>query len=349
MDTTITITTINKPVFLESLCENIRKYQHRDVDIIIIGDQKTPDLKEYCQTVSEEYGTPIEYLDLIDQQRKLPQVLLDIFDYNTPDRTMLGGMLAYLRGAERIIAIDDDNYVTENDFIGWHEVVGKKEKGVNTIHSDTGWFNVCKMLDANTSFYPRGYPFGQRHKIEHTTNINKNARVVANQGMVLGDPDIDAVQRLVQPVNAIGMNHQYPPQFGLTKTWAPFNYQNTCIIRELIPCYFRPKSGLRNADIWTAYIFQRLAEHMGDVITWGQPLVKQIRNEHDLFEDLEVELQNNKETDYFCKTLKQVELTEKTYFDSLIELVDKVKIEYPMSKKFFEEYKEWITAVKQVM
>jgi hypothetical protein len=137
-------------------------------------------------------------------------------------------------------------------------------------------------------------------------------------------------------------------------TWSPFNYQNTSLARELIPCYYRPLSGLRNADIWTSYLFNKLAEHFGDVITFGQPLAKQIRNEHNLFDDLDVELENNKETDYFVELIRDTKLVSKeSYFNSLIELIDRTQPEvaktpdnkYPMIKSFLREYKTWCDIV----
>lgn len=351
METTITITTINEPViFLQGLCQNIRKNNHADVDIIIIGDKKTPDITNLCGKLTQQYKIPIDYLDVAKQNEEIPPALLALFDYNTPDRTILGGMLAYLRGAQRIIALDDDNYVIENDFVGWHSEVGKV-KNRQLIQSSTGWFNIHEALESDIEFYPRGYPFGQRHKVVKPEISYQRKRTAVNQGLVLGDPDIDAIQRLAHPINATRMNGKYDSQFGLLDTWSPFNYQNTCLCRELIPCYFRPKSGLRNADIWTAYIFNRLAEHMGDVITFGQPLVHQERIGHNLFDDLSVEMQNNRETDYFCEVIKEVKLTDRTYFGALNELVDKVSIseDYPMAKSFFREYKIWLQVVSTLL
>ena len=348
METTITITTINHPTkFLTGLCENIRGYNHKP-DILIIGDQKTPDLNDLCGSLSKKYGLPIEYLDIDKQNKIIPKPLLKMFDYNTPDRTILGGMLSYIRGAQRIIALDDDNFVTDADFIGWHDDVGKT-KNRQLIQSDTGWFNVHDVLESDVEFYPRGFPFWQRHNKVKVSIAAARIRAVVNQGLVLGDPDIDAIQRLAHPINATRMRNTYEPQFGLRNTWSPFNYQNTCLARELIPCYFRPKSGLRNADIWTAYIFNKLAGHMGDVITFGQPLVKQIRNEHNLFDDLDVELQNNKETDRFCEVLRSITLTETSYFGALNELISKAKFDdkSPMAKRFITEYTEWCKAVSE--
>jgi hypothetical protein len=175
----------------------------------------------------------------------------------------------------------------------------------------------------------------------------------------LEDPDIDAIARLAYPIKAIEMDSDFPKQFGLWKTWSPFNYQNTSLARELIPCYYRPISGLRNADIWTSYLFNKLAEHFGDVITFGQPLVKQIRNEHNLFDDLDVELENNKETDYFVDTLKNIntnDLAFTGYFDALDYLLEQTYIEvlwqskeYPMLKKFLEEYFVWMRVVSEII
>lgn len=362
METTITITTINKPVFIEDLCKNIKYNRQGDVDILITGDEKTPLLEEYCQGVQGKYDIPIVYLSVTSQLQEFPTSLLAMFDYNTPDRTILGGIMAYQRGAKRIIAVDDDNFPTSSDFVGGHKIVNRYTNDrvpepatapVTLISSDTGWFNVYQALteENNVPFYPRGYPLNQRYKKTHTTQSVKQTRVMVNQGLVLGDPDIDALQRLVCPINATQSNHRYPAQFGLEKTWSPFNYQNTCIARDLIPCYFRPKSGSRNADIWTAYIFNKLVEHMGDTITFGEPHVKQIRNEHSLWDDLLLELQNNQETDYFCDLIREIELTAETYFDAIVELVDKVEVDatHPMTKSFFEEYRSWLKTITQIL
>jgi len=359
--TTITITTIHKPTFIEDLCKNINTYEHKDTDILIIGDVKTPPIKDYCKKVSKNYKIPILYLDIEAQENSLSdyQELLDLFDYNTPDRVILGGMLAYLRGCDRLIAVDDDNFVTENDFVGFHSITGTK-KMIDLVESPVGWYNVHSHLTEQNlnTFFPRGFPFKYRQTHYSEKWHMEERKVIVNQGLVLEDPDIDAITRLAHPIRAMGMVVGYPVQFGLKNTWSPFNYQNTSLSREMIPCYFRPKSGLRNADIWTAYLFNKLAEHFGDCITFGQPLVKQIRNIHNNFDDLDVELENNKETDYFVDLLKRIPLNDykkdMSYFELLNELIsyvgetlifeDKVK-ENPMIASFVREYKTWMEIV----
>ena len=364
--TAITITTINVPKILKDICENLTKYKHSDVFILVIGDKKTPpETKNYCAKMADEFKVDIEYLGIEEQKTALKdaQELLKLFPYNTPDRVILGGIISYLRGCERLIAVDDDNFPTEYDFVGFHSITGK-EKEVNLIKNDSGWFNVHSALidENNIPFYPRGFPWKKRNPQSQIKNfLSEKRRVVANQGLVLEDPDVDAITRLFWPIRAIKMREEFGSQFGLYPgVWSPFNYQNTCLERQLIPLYYRPISTRRNGDIWTAYLINKLAEHFGHVITFGQPLVKQIRNKHDLWEDLDTELINDRAADYFTDILRSVNLTEKTYFESLGELLDKSQekiekmddipsAELGMIKNFFEEYQIWYKIVSKIV
>jgi len=240
----IVITTINMPTILESLGENITKYHHEnDTSIIIIGDKKTPKgIENYCEKIKTKYKIDIEYLGINDQKKafKNHKDLLNLFPYNHPDRTMLGHCLAYIRGFERSIALDDDNFPTNCDFIGFHSITGKV-KNVQLLKSNTGWFNVHSLLNEQSKipFYPRGYPWTKRHvkegKIE---TVVESKMIVANQGLVLEDPDIDAISRLFHPIRATSMSNKYGKQFGLYPgVWSPLNYQNTCFLQICITLF----------------------------------------------------------------------------------------------------------------
>lgn len=364
--TAITITTIHIPKILKDICENLIHYKRLDVSILVIGDKKTPDeTRGYCNKIANEFGNEIEYLGINEQEKTFQKHkdLLELFPYNTPDRVILGGMISYLRGYDRLVAVDDDNYPTHYDFVGFHSITGT-ETELNLIKNDSGWFNVHDALkeENNIPFYPRGFPWGQRTpESSKKTYHSAKVKVIANQGLVLGDPDIDAISRLFWPIRAIAMKSEFEPQFGLYPgTWSPFNYQNTSLCRELIPLYYRPISAKRNADIWTAYLINKLAEHFNDVITFGQPLVKQIRNPHSLWEDLDAELVNNRATDHLITILRNVSLFEKTYFEALMELLNKSQekikemngvssLEFEMIKGFFKEYQVWCKVISEII
>ncbi len=364
--TFITITTINVPTFMDGICQNLNDHRHTDVNILVIGDKKTPDAtRTYCEATAQKYGVAIEYLGIEDQLQALAKYpeLLELFPYNTPDRVILGGMLSYLRGADRLIAIDDDNFTMDNDFLGFHGVTGT-EAEVDLVENELQWFNVhSALIEANNiPFYPRGYPWQQRKPESSLKTLSRRkVKVIASQGLVLEDPDIDAISRLFWPIRATGMRTDLPPQFGLAPgTWSPFNYQNTCLAREIIPLYYRPISTMRNADIWTAYLINRLGLHFGDVICFGQPLVKQIRNVHNLWDDLDVELVCNRATDDLITILRGMELTQGTYFGALKELLAKGRAaldampsvrpaEREMIVQFFAEYTRWCAVVEPML
>lgn len=364
--TAITITTIHIPKILKDICENLISHKRSDVSILVIGDKKTPDeTKGYCNKTANEFRVEIEYLDINEQEKAFQKHrdLLELFPYNTPDRVILGGILSYLRGYDRLIAVDDDNYPTQYDFVGFHSITGT-ETELNLIKSDSGWFNVHDALveENNIPFYPRGFPWGQRTpESSKKTFLAAKPKVIVNQGLVLEDPDVDAISRLFWPIRAIAMKSEFGSQFGLYPgTWSPFNYQNTSLCRQIIPLYYRPISAKRNADIWTAYLINKLAEHFNDAITFGQPLVKQIRNRHNLWDDLDTELINNRATDNFVSLLRNVDLSKDNYFDALGELITKCQkdlkrikdiptLEAEMIKHFFVEYQRWYEIVSNLV
>lgn len=342
--TVIVITTIHVPTVLE--------YIKGDCSVLVVGDKKTPpEARGYCESHNAEY------LGIEEQEKLLPPKLLDLFPYNTPDRVILGCMLAYLRGCDRTIALDDDNFPVHSMFVHKHSIAGN-EVELDLFENDEGWFNVHSLLfeEKGIPFYPRGFPWSKRTERASTCkmHLRKKVKVIVNQGLVIGDPDIDALTRLAHPINVKGFNSENT-RIGLLNTWSPFNYQNTCLSREMIPLYYRPPSASRNSDIWTSYLFNKLAEHFGDVIAFGHPLVKQVRNEHNLWDDLDLELVNNRATDQFVEILKNVELTETTYSSALVELLHKAELptactaEEQMIWGFFTQYSEWYSVVKDLI
>lgn len=95
---------------------------------------------------------------------------------------------------------------------------------------------------------------------------------------------------------------------------------------------------------------------MNTYICFGRPIVKQIRNIHNLWEDLNDELKNNINTDNFVNLLRSITLSKKNYFSVTEELIIKglKKLKNSnidqdnMIKKFFLEYMVWIETVKKL-
>ena len=96
----------------------------------------------------------------------------------------------------------------------------------------------------------------------------------------------------------------------------------------------------------------KLCEVSGDVIAFGSPYVKQYRNKHNLWVDLQDELKNNILSDYFVDLLKSIDLNKSNYLDMLNELLEKSLIKLDNEKnldksdveyirKYFKGYQIW--------
>lgn len=331
MKTTITTTTIHIPYLIEDYVKDIIKFNRQDeVDFVITGDLKTPpETKSYCKSLQEKYGVHIDFMDVEDQNLYLEKFkkLKNFLPWKCIQRRQVAILKAFEQNADIIVLIDDDNYIACEDYVGKHLDLGEP-KELETVSSPTGWYNICDDLHErqNRKFYPRGYSWVDRvDEVENLERGLKKIRTVVNAGFWLGDPDLDAVTRLAAPIDVVA--YKRDSNYALERgTYSPFNSQNTAIHRDIVPAYFLVPDIGRFDDIWSSYIVERISWHLGDYISYGQPLVKQIRNDHDYWVDAYAEEMGTKMTTDFCAWLRQIELSKSTYLECAVELMEKLKI-----------------------
>ncbi len=327
----ILTTTINIPYFLDSLIKNIKKFKHKNVYIVIITDKKTPNgAKKYCKKISKKFNFRIDYLDLKFQKRffkKYPKIF-KLFPYNDALRRLLGSiyLLKQQTVPERLIFLDDDNFVFKNsDFLKDHLIVGRKIE-THVVSNKDKFPNLYKYLkaDENLPLFPRGFPWSRRNKKSYKLNFKnlQKGKVLANCGYILGDPDIDAVSRLFWKVDIKKITTN--KNFYLAKNnYFPFNDQNTAISKDFFKIYFKPLSAGRNSDIWTSYVLTKIAHTHSDLISYGKPHLKQVRNLHDNWKDFEIEKKHNISTDLFIDILQSLKVKRcNTYFSTCYKLVN---------------------------
>ncbi|MBV8819680.1 MAG: hypothetical protein JO022_15070 [Acidobacteriaceae bacterium] len=345
MKTTIVTTTINIPVLLTKYAENARYYGHTDLDMIVIGDRKSPaETAAFCNSVPHYR---CEYMDIPAQQKYMDRFpdLWSHLRFDSIQRRNIGLLWAYENGADVVITIDDDNFVMNQDFVGLHGVVGSRRE-LLTYGSTSGWFNVCSLLetDDNVKFYHRGYPqkmrwteanaFISSHRAEQT--------IAVNAGFWLDNPDIDALTRMERQLVVRGLRQPWQGNFALHPgTWSPFNSQNTALMRDVLPAYFLSPYIGRYDDIWASYVIMRISEHFGHVVSFGEPAVRQERNPHDLWKDLDVERNGMIMTDDFCAALRSIPLSGSTYHECFAELASALPAAWQEGPKFTESQKQW--------
>ena len=361
----IVTTTINIPKFLIQLSKNALSYKHRNLYFYIIGDKKTPrSIVSFVNKLTKQFPYKYYYLDIKEQEKRLrnKKRLLKIMPYNSGARKLLGNFIAYKDGADLVIQIDDDNFVQKSDFIGEHGNVDKNKK-IKLFSSKNGWYNIYEQLNEknNIPFFPRGFPWSKRQYLLKSKNIkikNEKRKIVLINGLVLEDPDVDAISRLFWPVRVVSSKNNLSSNFGLYPgTWSSFNNQNTSTSRELTSVFFTPVAAGRNSDIWTSYVICKLTEISKDIIAFGAPYVKQYRNPHNLWVDLKDELPNNLLTEYFVNLLSSIKLKKNNYMEMLLILIEKSLIKIKKEKKlnkyekkillnYFKEYKIWALSIK---
>lgn len=346
MKTTIVTTTINIPVLLRNYTENALRYGHKNVDIIVIGDRKSPrETGDFCAGINRL--CPCTYLDIPAQQDFLggfPELWRHI-RFDCIQRRNIGMLMAYQNGADVVITIDDDNFVTNQDFVGIHSAAGSRRE-VTLYASTSGWLDVCAFLDADDGarFYHRGYPQKIRwtERDHFITTQRATRRIAVNAGFWLDNPDIDALSRMERQPVVRGFKPSWPGSIALEPgTWSPFNSQNTALARDVVPAYFLSPYTGRYDDIWASYIVNRIAEHFGDVIRFGDPLVRQQRNPHDLWKDLDVERNGMILTDDFCGALRSIPLTGASYHQCFGEITAALPDAWTEGPKWTESQKEW--------
>ena len=269
-------------------------------------------------------------------------------------------MYAYEQGCETIITIDDDNHRVTDDYINAHGI--NIERACTVVSSSTGWFNVCAELEEKHGrrFYHRGFPMEKCNMEEVVTSSSKTVRPAANGGLWLGDPDVDALERLYwtnEPTEATRYTGagQIVLDIG---TWSPFNSQNTAVRRDALPGYFLSPLVGRFSDIWGSYCFKYISDHLGEYVSFGEPIVKQERNPHNYWRDFDQERYGLAINMRFVEALGRVKLTGTDYRSCFAELTaqcpaafNEVKLaedERLFLEKYFEGMRVWKTTFENL-
>ena len=343
----IVLTTINIPILLKKYLDNFKKFEYENISIVIIGDKKSP--KETLNFVNKLKKTTfykINYLNFEQQNQFVSKnfpSLKNVMYANSIQRRNLGYLIAAKEGAEKIVSIDDDNFILneDEDYLKFHNEIGSKIT-LNTYKSNTKWFNICKFANTknDTKFYHRGYPLSKRSFDEKINVFKKNIKISVNVGMWTEDPDVDTFARIQSFLKV--KNYTLPKNgFSLHKsTYSPFNSQNTSFITKLLPCFFLIPVGkvnnyfydynFRYDDIWQSYIAQKIMKACDLYVRYGHPIVKQKRNTHNYVTDFNRESLPLFLTEIFIDILEEIKLSSNNIIDCYDEFLN----------KFFEELKK---------
>ena len=190
------------------------------------------------------------------------------------------GYLLALRTQSRMLLETDDDNMPLPEF--WAE--RKPKQRVPTLAA-TGWTNVYKYF-SEANIWPRGLPLdaiqAPQPAFDALPEVESDCPI--QQGLADGNPDVDAIYRLVLP---LPISFRSGRRLALAGgAWSPFNSQSTAWFPKAYPLLYLPSyCSFRMTDIWRSFVAQRIAWENGWSVLYTSPDVFQERNEHSLMRD----------------------------------------------------------------
>ncbi len=276
-----------------------------DVPFFIIGDEGAPD--EDVQRLVRSVEPAIYYS--ARDQRNLAYKSSELMGWRHPGRRCIGYLEAARAGADIIVSVDDDNIALDGMYLKEFErLIGSKFSGLeaSSAHGwvDAGWF-------LHPAIHHRGFPHQLWHPFEPpTVGAVTNARVGVAAGLWLGDPDIDAITRIVDRPTCVTASDVADAGFVVAPScYSPFNSQNTAFARDLLPAMLMLTPYGRYDDIWCSYLAERVLRNHNWVVHYGKPYVFQQRTgrEKRLLRDLSDEIEGMEATLRFTRALDEME------------------------------------------
>lgn len=333
MKKTLVITSINKPnrniKKLSTLCKKNR------LDFIIIGDKKSP------KNFKISYGS---YFSLKDQ-KKIKLIFPKVCPTNSYARKNIGYLLSIKNKSDLIIETDDDNYPKNNFFKNI-----KLKKKVSEV-KDIGWVNIYKkFLSEDKNIWPRGLPLNKISINPSFKSKKINRNFYLQQGVCEGNPDVDAIYRIIN--NKINIKFKDNFSFSIGKACSPTNSQNTIWFSKIFSLMYLPVTcTMRATDIWRGIIALNIIQNDNQTALFFGTTMKQIRNIHNLNNDLKQEMPLYRDLSDGNEILKDLNLKKgsRYYLDNLLKsylALIKNKIFNP---KEIHYLKAWINDVQNLL
>ena len=210
-----------------------------------------------------------------------------------------GFLLAYRSGADYIFTLDDD--CIEPNFIT-HLV----DQHIKNMEETPKW--IGSVPDQRT----RGLPY---------KNFGKAKNIMFSVGLWQGNPDLDAMQTLTCPNTELKLPKTRVMPVG---QYFPICGMNLAFKREVCPLAYFPLQGegrpfRRFDDIWFGVIAKKVCDHLGLLMTCGEPYVYHSKAS-DPFTNLVKEAPGIAYNEVFWEIIDSIVLRSSTPLDCMYEI-----------------------------
>ena len=259
----------------------------------------------------------------IEDQKNLGFETVKYLKYGVYQRKNMGFLYAVQHGAKYIYDTDDDNH-PYGEKISFDVETGNKTYLM--YDSERHHYNTFEHFGQST-LWPRGYPLDMIDKPPvRTYKRCKKVRALVQQGVVDGDPDLDAIQRLTRKDAdvkfVVYFDIKAEPVILPHRSFAPYNTQNTFHHYDAFFSLMLPQTvTFRVNDIWRGYITQRLLWDIGGHLAYYPPNAYQDRTPHNFLKDFYQEDDLYKYTNLLTEFLLKFNSTKNNILERHFEIV----------------------------
>ena len=301
MKKVLVVTTING-IDHKGISRLVEDSNSQDFELVLIGDKKTStNLSAVDESRVHFYSLETQLSSKFLSGHTLP--------LNHYARKNFGYLVAAEMGCEWISETDDDNRL----FV---EFWDDQEPNKSVKNSGTSqWVNIYSAFGIG-EYWHRGIPINEVLGANALTTheIGSSLRIACIQGLADGDPDIDAICRMLyKPVTKFSRTDSFSVEPGF---YAPTNSQLTRWRTELtLPLLYLPSTvPWRVSDIWRGLIAQRYFAFSDLRTQFRGGLGFQDRNEHDLLKDFVDELEVHMSTRILLEILESIDILDQSNF-----------------------------------
>jgi len=288
MSRCIVITTILPPS--PQVIGHCRRGLRDGTAVVIVADRKTP-IEQYAALTTEFSNL---HLLSLERQHDLFPHLSSALPVDHYARKNIGYAYAIRHGHTAIFDTDDDNASTtewQNPALSERRI-RISARGAATVV----FFNVYKLY-TSMPLWPRGFPLDGLRSGDEDCEVadgDADAPVAVWQGLVDGDPDVDAIARLTSRDGGDEFRFETGPMRVVLDrgVLCPINSQNTWWVdRSAFDLLFLPATTtFRTCDILRGYVAQQALWARGARAGFSHATALQARNPHDLMADFASEL-----------------------------------------------------------
>jgi hypothetical protein len=253
-------------------------FLHKNIDLF--KSEGMPSYIVLDRKITDNFSPP--YINFRDNFLNEYERLCDWDSYSRKNI----GFIRAAKECEYIFETDDDNLV-----------LMRPSEMIEAFKADSGIIlkndivNIFKYIypDVDCNIWARGFPID---KIDNVISRNVKKEPLHDytigvvQFLVQGNPDVDAMYRLV---NGADVDVKTADSFNnilLQGGFHPFNSQGTLWKKDYFPLAYLPSTcEFRMTDIWRGYIAQCILFAHGSGVLFTKPGLMQDRNPHSIYSD----------------------------------------------------------------